>query len=51
MCKQYTQVLGLSGWLRNAEEAALSKFSVVRFKYSYMRKSLQGKQGFGFPAR
>lgn len=50
MWKQYTQVLGLNRWLTNAEEAAVSKFLVVRFKYGYMTKLLQGKQEYGFPA-
>lgn len=46
MWKQYTQVLGLNRWLTNSEEAAVSKFLVVRFKYGYMTKLLQGKQEY-----
>lgn len=34
----------------DAEEAAVSKFSVVSFKYGYMTNSLEGEQEYGFPA-
>jgi len=43
-------MLGPNRCLTNVEEAAVSKFSVIRFKYGYMTKSWQGKQKHGFPA-
>lgn len=50
MWRHYTEVLGLNRWLTNAEEAAVSRFLGVCFKYGYMTKLLQGKQEYGFPA-